>query len=368
MDAGISNPIRLGVTEFIALTNQTLEYAYPLIEVEGEVASFKLNQGKYIFFDLKDEGASVGCFMMAWQLRLPVEDGMKVVVSASPKLTNWGKFSLTVRAIRPSGEGSLKKSFELLKAKLTGEGLFAAERKRILPEIPTHIGVVSSIEVAGYKDFIKILDDRFGGLRIDVAHAQVQGAGAADQIIEALRYFNSREDLPEVIVIVRGGGSADDLSVFNDELLVREIAASRVPTLVGVGHEVDVTLADLAADVRAATPSNAAQLLVPDRREIIAGIRYQISGMIPRLEQSLEAHQNEVRQLIEQSFETILRRHDTEEDHLRHLRQVIRQLDPKNVLRRGYAIIRGDIQKGGIIEIEKSDILVTAEVRDVTKK
>ena len=368
MDAAINNPIRLGVADFIALTNQTLEYAYPLIEVEGEVASFKLNQGKYIFFDLKDESASVGCFMMAWQLRLPVEDGMKVIVSASPKLTNWGKFSLTVRAIRPSGEGSLKKSFELLKAKLMGEGLFADERKRKLPEIPARIAVVSSTEAAGYRDFIKILNDRFGGLRVEVAHTQVQGVGAADQIIEALRYFNSREELPEVIVIVRGGGSADDLSVFNDELLVREIAASRVPTLVGVGHEVDVTLADLAADVRAATPSNAAQLLVPDRREVIAVIRHQISGIVPRLERGVEAHQSEVRQLIERSFETIIRRYETEEDHLRHLRQVIRQLDPKSVLRRGYAIVRGDLQKGSIIEIEQSDILITEEVHDVRKK
>ena len=109
-----TNNVRLGVSDFIALTNQTLEYAYPTVEVEGEVASFKVNQGKYVFFDLKDEGASVGCFMTVWQLRVPVEDGMKVIVTATPKLTQWGKFSLTVRAIRPSGEGSLKKSFELL--------------------------------------------------------------------------------------------------------------------------------------------------------------------------------------------------------------------------------------------------------------
>ena len=120
-----TNSIRLGVSDFIALTNQTLEYAYPTVEVEGEVASFKVNQGKYVFFDLKDESASVGCFMTVWQLRVPVEDGMKVIVTATPKLTQWGKFSLTVRAIRPSGEGSLKKSFELLRAKLEKEGLFA---------------------------------------------------------------------------------------------------------------------------------------------------------------------------------------------------------------------------------------------------
>lgn len=368
MDAETSSPIRLGVSDFIALTNQTLEYAYPLVEVEGEVASFKLNQGKYIFFDLKDDGGSVGCFMMAWQLRLPVEDGMKVIVSASPKLTNWGKFSLTVRAIRPSGEGSLKKSFELLKAKLAGEGLFALDRKRPLPEIPRHIAVISSTEAAGYADFVKILNDRFGGLKVEVAHVQVQGTDAPDQIIRALQYFNSKEDLPEVVVIVRGGGSADDLSVFNDELLVREIAMSRIPTLVGVGHEVDETLADLAADVRAATPSNAAQILVPDKREIVTRIRTRVMGVIPRLENEITGRQTEVGGLIERTFKMIDERYHEQEDELRHLRQVIRQLDPKNVLRRGYAIIRGEFVSGRVIEIEKSDILITAEVRDVRKK
>src|SRR5690606_7756374 len=123
-----------------------------------------------------------------------------------------------------------------------------------LPEMPQHIAVISSTQAAGYADFIKIVNDRWGGLQIDVAHVKVQGDEAADQIIRALRYFNAKEILPEVIVIIRGGGSLDDLSAFNDELLVREIASSRIPTLVGVGHETDTTLSDLAADVRAATP------------------------------------------------------------------------------------------------------------------
>ncbi|HET8883963.1 MAG TPA: exodeoxyribonuclease VII large subunit, partial [Candidatus Saccharimonadales bacterium] len=175
---------QLSVSDFIALTNQTLEYAYPSIEVEGEVASFKVNQGKYVFFDIKDAGGSVGCFMTVWQLRVPIEDGMKVVVTATPKLTQWGKFSLTVRAIRPSGEGSLKKSFELLRAKLDKEGLFAAERKRVLPGLPQHIAVISSAQAAGYADFIKIIGDRWGGLQIDVASVQVQGASAPDQMIQ----------------------------------------------------------------------------------------------------------------------------------------------------------------------------------------
>jgi len=360
--------IRLSVSDFIALTNQTLEYAYPTIQVEGEVASFKVNQGKFVFFDLKDETGSVGCFMMAFQLRVPIEDGMKIVVTASPKLTAWGKFSLTVRALQPSGEGSLKKSFELLRAKLEKEGLFAQERKRSLPEQPRHVAVISSTEAAGYTDFIKIVNDRWGGMQVDVAHVQVQGADAPDQIIRALRYFNSREELPEVIVIVRGGGSADDLSAFNDELLVREIATSRVPTLVGVGHEVDVSLADMAADVRAATPSNAAQLLVPDRQERIQAVRRQASMLLPRMETIIFSQQKEVSAKLEKAFEHIVRGVDRQEERLNQLRRILASFDPKKVLERGYALIRGEIVAGKMIEIEKKDILITAEVHHVGQK
>ncbi len=363
-----THDLRLSVSDFIALTNQTLEYVYPSIEVEGEVASFKISQAKFVFFDIKDTGGSIGCFMTVWQLRAPIEDGMKVVITAMPKLTQWGKFSLTVRAIRPSGEGSLKKSFELLKTKLHTEGLFASERKRPLPSLPQHVAVISSIEAAGYGDFIKILGDRWGGLQIDVAPVQVQGVDAPDQIIRALRYFNSRPELPEVIVLVRGGGSADDLSAFNDELLVREIAASRVPILVGVGHEIDISLADMAADVRAATPSNAAQLLVPDRHEMIRSVRGRVQSLLPRTEQAIERQRQEVRDHLGYSVAAVERRYEEYDIYLISLRRVLAELDPRKVLRRGYALIRGEAVAGKVIEIEKSDILITAEVQHVSKK
>jgi len=360
--------VRLSVSQFIQTVNQTLEYAYASIEVEGEVASFKVNQNKYVFFDLKDDQGSIGCFMTVWQLRVPIEDGMKVIVTATPKLTPWGKFSLTVQAIRPSGEGSLKKSFELLRAKLDKEGLFASERKRTLPELPSHIAVISSTQAAGYADFIKILDDRWGGLRVDVAHVQVQGMDAPDQIIRAINYFNEREVLPEVIVIVRGGGSADDLSAFNDEQLVREIAASRVPTLVGVGHEVDVSLADMAADVRAATPSNAAQILVPDRNELIRRIRHSVASLLPRTDQAIKQQQQEVRQQLDDALAAIYERHDRQTEQLTSLRRILAEYDPRRVLARGYALVRGDVKVGGMIEVEKSDTVITAEVTHVGKK
>ncbi len=359
---------KLTVSDFIAVTNQTLEYAYPLVEVEGEVAGFKVNQGKFVFFDLKDEGGSVGCFMMLFQLRVPIEDGMKVIVTASPKLTQWGKFSLTVKAIRPSGEGSIKKSFELLRAKLDAEGLFAPERKRSLPPVPRHVAVISSPQAAGYADFIKILNDRWGGLRVDVAAVTVQGADAPDQIIRALNYFNTQEELPEIIVIIRGGGSADDLAAFNDEQLVRAIAASRVPTVTGVGHEVDTSLADLAADVRAATPSNAAQIIVPDKHDVVRSSQMKVQSLVPRVLNALESLRGQLEGRIEAVSERVEQKLDWQRRHVEQTRRLLAELDPQRVLERGYALIRGQLKQGSVIDIETAQAIIKARIENYAKK
>lgn len=356
------------VSDFIAVTNQTLEYAYPSVVIEGEVSGFKVNQGKFVFFDLKDTQASVGCFMMAFQLRMPIEDGMKVVVVAQPKLTNWGKFSLTVKSIRPSGEGSLKKSFEILRAKLESEGLFNDERKRILPRVPAHVGVISSTQAAGYADFVKILDDRWGGLELQVAQVQVQGEAAPDQIIRAIEYFNSLEKPPEVLVLIRGGGSADDLSAFNDERLVRAIATSRVPTLVGVGHETDESLADMVADRRASTPSNAAQILVPDKAEVQRSVRYQMRSLIPKIQSVVEKQTLGVRELVFHALTRIEDKVKMHEDQIGQSKKVLAQLNPEVVLRRGYALLRGEVKVGRTIEIETIRAIIKAEVKDVRSK
>jgi exodeoxyribonuclease VII large subunit len=363
-----SNEQIFSVSDFIAITNQTLEYAYPSVVIEGEVASFKVNQGKFIFFDLKDSGGSVDCFMTVWQLRVPVEDGMKVIIEAMPKLTQWGKFSLTVRSIRPSGEGSLKKSFELLKTKLEKEGLFAYERKRSLPAIPKRIAVISSTEAAGYADFIRIINERWGGLEIEVAHVQVQGMAAPDQIIRALEYFNSQEVLAEVVVIIRGGGSADDLSVFNDELLTRAVATSRIPTVIGIGHEIDEVLCDYVADVRAATPSHAAQIIVPNRHDIIISANQQVASLLPRMSQLISEYQKNIKKQIENILEIIYQNVEDKLNDLQSLRRLLAELDPQQVLKRGYAIIRGELDVGKSIKIEKSAMIITAEVFNVSKK
>lgn len=360
----MTTPI-LNVSQFLAVLNQTLEYAYTSIQVEGEVSSFKVNQNKFIFFDLKDDSSTVGCFMTVWQLRTPIEDGMKVVVTATPKITPWGKFSLTVQQIKPSGEGSLKKSFELLRAKLEKEGLFAAERKRVLPEIPKRVGVITSTGAAGYADFRKILDDRWGGLDVQVAHTQVQGDVAADQMIRALEYFNTQAETVEVVVLIRGGGSADDLAAYNDEKLVRALAASRIPTMVGVGHEVDLSLADMVADVRAATPSNAAQLLVPDRREMITMMQHRLGQAARSVERGLDAQRQRNRDSLVGVADTVLKNLDRYEQLLEHSTSRLRAYDPRAVLSRGYAIVRGIQAVGEQIEVETKSTVLTAEVTHV---
>ncbi len=356
------------VSDFLASINQTLEYAYPVVTVVGEVASFKVNQGKYVFFDLKDESGSVGCFMTVWQLRTPIEDGMKIVVSAHPKVTPWGKFSLTVQSLRPVGEGALKKSFELLKQKLDGEGLFDPARKRTLPPIPKHVAVISSTQAAGYADFIKILAERWGGLDIEVAHTQVQGEAAADQMIRAIRYFTAQPEPADVLVLIRGGGSADDLAVYNDEQLVREIAASRIPTLVGVGHEVDMSLADMVADVRAATPSNAAQILVPDRRELIASTWSVVRQMAGLSERAIDRYITDGRGRLLTALNRVDEHIRDQFAALRYTRMTLMAYDPTAVLARGYALLRGEVRPGNKIGIETSTKLIEAEVIHVSKK
>ncbi len=358
------------VSDLVAVMNQTLEVAYPSVVVEGEISSFKVSKSKYVFFDLKDDEAAVNCFMMIYQLRMPLEDGMKVRVIAQPRLTAWGKFSLTVREVMPVGQGSIKRAFELLKARLAQEGLFDAERKRTLPHIPQRIGLIASVESAGYADFLKILGQRWGGIDVQVADVQVQGIGAAQQIIRAIDYFNQQAELPEVLVIVRGGGSADDLAVFNDEFLVRAVAASRVPTLVGVGHEVDVCLCDLAADVRASTPSNAAQILVPDRRALLVEIVQREKRLAGRIEQ--RAHT--IRQTVDAAALRMI--HHLQyalTDRLRHVAQaelLLKQLDPAVVLRRGYSLVRdagGKIIRGNATGVKLGDKLtVTTEYAIMT--
>ncbi|MFV0485157.1 MAG: exodeoxyribonuclease VII large subunit [Candidatus Saccharimonadales bacterium] len=355
------------VSDFQAICNQILDNAFAGVIIEGEVASFKINQGKFVFFDLKDENSSVGCFMMQFALRFPLEDGMKIRIKATPKITTWGKFSLTVQAIVPVGEGSLKKSFELLKKKLTGDGLFDPAKKRPLPDVLSKIGVISSAQAAGYADFCKILDERWGGLQVQTAHTQVQGMAAADQIIKALKYFNERNEV-QIIAIIRGGGSADDLAVFNDEQLVRAIAASRIPVITGIGHEVDESLSDLAADIVASTPSNAAQILTKDKHAEIANLHSEIKRLRGFVENKIDTTMNDGRRDMVAVARDIASKIAAYKSKVESYIQVIEQLNPEKVLERGYALISGKIEQGSTIEITTAKHQIKAEVQNVASR
>lgn len=359
------------VSGLISVINQTLEYAYPSVVVEGEVGSFKVSKDKYVFFDIKDSDGAINCFMMIYQLRIPLEDGMKVRLIAQPRLTAWGKFSLTVREVMPVGEGSIKRAFEMLKAKLDAEGLFDPSRKRALPHIPQTVGLIASVESAGYADFLKITNHRWQGLNIEVADVQVQGVSASQQIIAAIDYFNQQADLPEVLVIVRGGGSAEDLAVFNEEPLVRAVAGSRIPTLVGVGHEIDTSLCDLAADVRAATPSNAAQILVPDMKELLRDVNHKERHLLQRIDVRLGDIRRQVVDSAKVMLASLQRALSDYQQNIRHIELVLKQLDPKVVLKRGYALVRdsaGKLVKGAAAGIKPGDkltVTTTGAIIDV---
>jgi exodeoxyribonuclease VII, large subunit len=355
------------VSDFIATSNDIFEKSFPSVLIEGEISSFKVNQNKFVFFDLKDEESVLGCFMTVWQLRFPLEDGMKVIAQVKPKLTNWGKFSLTVEKITPKGEGSLKKSLEILKEKLTREGLFDENRKRRIPQDLQKVAVISSTQAAGYADFIKIINERWGGLKIIVAHTQVQGMAASDQIIRAIDFLNSQSELPDVIAIIRGGGSADDLAVFNDEKLVRAVANSRVPIITGIGHEIDQSLCDLAADFAASTPSNVAQILTPNKFDEMRFLRSKILrtndlllSKIAELKKSNREKNQEIRNRI---LQNIL-------DHKREIqakKRILESYNPQNILAKGYALISGEITIGKEITIKTIDKTITAEVKNVNQ-
>lgn len=358
---------KFSVSEFLAVCNQTLEYSFSGATIIGEVASFKVNQGKWVFFDLKDEESSLNCFMPIFQLRMPLEDGMKVVVRGVPKVTKWGKFSFTVQSVMPIGEGSLKKSYELLKAKLEKEGLFAPAKKRPLPENLTKIGVISSTSAAGYADFIKILNSRWGGLEITVAHTQVQGLDAPDQIIRALNYFNEHGNV-EIIAILRGGGSADDLSAFNDEKLVRAIAASKIPVITGIGHEIDESLSDLAADLRGSTPSNVAEMISRDRRAEISHLKSNvlrvgdlISDKINNLKNTVENFPSTISKNFLQKIEILIK-------EVNEKKRIIEAFNPDKILQQGYAILKGKISPGNVVKITTHQYNLTAEIKNVEKR
>lgn len=357
--------IILTPSDFVAVLNQTLEYAYPIVSIVGELSNFKVSKNKWVYFDLKDDTASVKFFGTIYSLPGPLEDGLVLQVTGQPRLNPLYGFSITVQSITAVGEGSLKRAADLLMVKLNKEGLFDPTRKRELPYAPASIGLIASKESAAYADFMKILNSRWGGVHIIHADVQVQGEPAVSDVVRAIEMLNQHA-APEVIVITRGGGSADDLAAFNSEQITRAVAGSRIPTLVAIGHESDICLAELAADQRASTPSNAAELLVPDKKSVISELKSARMTIRTSLRSIITMHNEELK-AARGNILTALDRTLTKSQHsLSQQAALLAALNPMAILSRGFSIIRSNGEVVSSVKSLKPDQKISIEMHDGT--
>ncbi|MCR4278918.1 MAG: exodeoxyribonuclease VII large subunit [bacterium] len=352
------------VSDFVQTMNAVLGESWDMsYAVEGEVSGYRVSRGQWVSFDLKDEDALINIFLPVWNLQIPVEDGMRVRVYGKPRIyPKFGKFSLSAERIVPAGEGELKKALQALRACLESEGLFDPSRKRELPRFPERVAFIGSKESAAYGDFVRILGERWGGMTIDVYHVLVQGERAPKQIISAIH--SAQEGTYDALVMSRGGGSFEDLMAFNDEGVARAIHASKIPTLVAIGHERDVTLAEEVADVRASTPTDCARRLVLDRRDVLYELQVagdtidrailsmveKKKGLLTRAVSApsvwLRTHQMNVKHLATRTTLAFEQWFGSFTDRLEIISRMMTSFDPKAVLKRGYSIIRGEDGKG----------------------
>ncbi len=249
-----------------------LDRGFANIWISGEISGTKLVPSGHCYFTLKDADAQIKCVcwkLSYWRLKFKPKDGVQVVIRGRVDIYEQrSEYQFVVEAIEPQGHGALQLAFEQLKQKLLADGLFEASRKRSLPRFPSRIGIVSSPKGAVIRDFIEILSRRFPGLHIRLFPARVQGPGSVEDIGRGLEYFG-QSGWAEITVIARGGGSLEDLWTFNEEAVARAIAASPIPVVSAIGHETDVTIADFVADLRAPTPSAAAEMIVCTRQELL---------------------------------------------------------------------------------------------------
>ena len=274
------------VSELTRLIKVALENEFGSVWIEGEVSNLRKPASGHCYFTLKDADAQLAAVLFRGNqigLRLALRDGLKI--RAYGQLTAYeksGQCQIVVRRIEEAGRGSLQEAFEALKKKLAAEGLFAAERKRPLPLLPQHIGIVTSPTGAALRDILQILDRRFPNLHLVLAPVRVQGAGAAEEIAAAVDALNALGGL-DVLIVGRGGGSLEDLWCFNEEVVARAIARSALPVISAVGHEIDFTISDFVADLRAPTPSAAAELLVRNKEAFADDLRRQSERLVRAL-------------------------------------------------------------------------------------
>lgn len=349
------------VTQFVTYLNETFKAIWDTTEaaVEGEVSGFRVSQGQWVNFDIKDDESLVSCFCVLAKMPFRLEDGMRVRVYGMPRVyQKYGKFSFSVERFDVLGEGALKKALAALRARLEKEGLFDPARKRELPRFPQKIALVASTESAAYGDFLRIVSERWGGLEIDSYHVVVQGEKAPASICRALAYIATKREDYDVVVMTRGGGSFEELMAFQDERVVRAIYACPVPTLVAIGHERDVTLAEEVADVRGSTPTDCARRLVPDRRDL----SYEVSVMGDRIDAAIDRQLETLRHATTSIFASTDRWLARSRQALQTRQYAVDQaadrwlaalqqrvgawaaltaaVDPKRVLARGYVLVK----------------------------
>ncbi len=356
------------VTEITRALKQTIEMEFPPLWVVGELASYTEHASGHRYFTLKDDQSQLRCVMWkSTQLQrdFKPESGMEVVARGRLGVyERSGQYQLTVQRMMPAGLGAQQQALEALKRKLHKEGLFDEERKRPLPSFPSAVGVVTSSSGAAFRDILNVLSRRFAGLRVVLRPAVVQGAGAATSIADAIADLNALGGL-DVLIVGRGGGAAEDLAAFNAEGVVRAVAVSATPVISAVGHEIDVTLTDLVADVRAPTPSAAAELVVRDAGDL----RSRVRDLHRRVMDSMDRLIAENDELLEgygeryglRRVEDLLRQHEQTVDELarslgretaqaiergyadyRRLTASLDSLSPLSVLSRGYSIAQAE--------------------------
>jgi len=364
------------VGELTAYVREMFDIDYRLrsVRVEGEVSNFSRARSGHLYFTLKDINAQLKCVMWrsaAERLAFGPEDGDSVVASGRVSVYEaGGAYQLYAESLEPAGRGELAQAFERLKNELAAEGLFAAERKKPIPALPKKIGIVTSIDAAALRDVLNVLSRRWPLLSVLVAPTLVQGQDAPRQIVQALEWLDGRSDI-DTIILTRGGGSIEDLWAFNNESVARAIFRAEHPIIVGVGHETDFTIADFVADLRAPTPSAAAELSVPDIAEVSSGISELISSAANAVRNHLAWRRNVLRELARavshlspknrleggrQQTDWLIGRLDLamaqllagRRSNLNISRASLEAVGPLATLNRGYAIVRK--QNGNLVK------------------
>ena len=390
----------LTVSALTLRIKQSLEKGFPTLAVVGELSNFKQHTSGHLYFTLKDESSQISGVM--WRSRVPAlkfrpQDGMKVVVTGRLSVYEVrGTYQIDVTTMRPLGAGDLQLAFEELKKKLAAEGLFDVERKRPLPEYPERIGIITSPTGAVLHDMLHVFRDRFPAVALVFRPARVQGAGAAEDIAASIADLNAYGKL-DLIILARGGGSLEDLWPFNEERVARAIAASKLPVVSAVGHEVDYTISDFVADLRAPTPTAAASLVVPDKKAVLEilrnsgyTMRQAIASRITmnrkhilhllksysfhRPMDLLRRHSQHIDELSRTMMTAMVHRHELAAEHLKGVEERLSALNPVLVLKRGYTIVRKEgaivgtragLRKADPVEIEFADGRVRSTILDV---